>query len=271
MTTVFVDGDSIVYRSGFASDSKLYTVKSDALTVSAYHKRDALELCEDLGVSPDTITESKTHEPLVNCLHTVKLTLQKIVNETGARDIVVYLSGSTNFRNDIATIRKYKGNRDPNNKPYWYKEIRKYLVDTYQAIMSDNEEADDLLGIAGNKDGVMLAHLDKDILMIPGWHYNWDKNEITMVKPLDGIRHFYTQLITGDTADTIEGLAERKPKKRSYKTKPLETMTTEKEMYDYVFEGYALKYCDDAAEMLLENGRLLWIRQKENEIWKPIN
>jgi len=108
---------------------------------------------------------------------------------------------------------------------------------------------------------------DKDLNCIPGAHYNWVKDELYHVEPIDGMRWFYTQLITGDTADDIRGLSKKAPKRRTFKTKPLDSMTTEKEMFDYVFDGYAYEYCDEAVERMLEMGRLLWIRQEPNQLW----
>jgi hypothetical protein len=142
-------------------------------------------------------------------------------------------------------------------------------VNQHDAVIAIDEEADDMLGYNCYCDeDTVLCALDKDLDMIPGMHYNWEKDNLYYMGELDAIRHFYIQLVTGDSSDNIEGLKEKAPKKRTFKWQPILEMKTEKEMYDYIFEGYALKHCDRAEEMLLENGRLLWIRRYPNQLWE---
>jgi hypothetical protein len=266
MLRVNIDGDSIVYKSGFASDTNLFKIDNGSVCITVNHIKEAKEICNEMGFPHDIITHEVEPEPLKHCLHTVKQTLQQIVSVTRADDYTVFLSGKGNYRNDIATLQKYKGSRDKVRRPHWYAEIRDYLVNVHLAVVSKDEEADDMLGYMQTEDTI-VAHLDKDIDMIPGKHYNWQKNLLYTVEEIDGLRCFYKQLITGDTTDDIPGLSEKAPKKRTFKVKPLDNMTTEKEMYDYVFEGYAMKFCDDAEKYLLEQGRLLWIRREPEQLW----
>ena len=261
-----IDGDSIVYRSGFASDSTVYTVDTGFGKVEVFHKRDAYALCDELEISRDIIVEETRFEPVENCLHTIKITIQKILDACNTKDYAIFISGSDNFRNDVAVTSPYKGNRDTAKRPHWYNEMREYLISMHGAVVADNEEADDMLGY-NQTDTTILCALDKDLNMIPGKHYNWDRDEQYEVDDIEALQWFYTQLITGDPSDNIEGLSEKAPRRRTYKTAPLRAMLKEKDMLDYVFEGYALKYCDDAEARLLEMGRLLWIRREPKQIW----
>lgn len=96
-----------------------------------------------------------------------------------------------------------------------------------------------------------------------------------------GTSWFWHQMLMGDTADNIPGLPQVSArlmneylptKKFNPKRKPaqcgeakavaiLKGVTTEKEALDRVYEAYSDHYGDDAAEMLIEQAYLLWIRR----------
>ena len=105
-----------------------------------------------------------------------------------------------------------------------------------------------------------MVSLDKDFNQIPGWHYNFVKKTHYYVDKAEGDRFFYTQILTGDSADNIIGLHMVGPVKAA---KILKDKTTEKEMYDACVEAYG------NADRVLENARLLWLRRYDNEIWVP--
>jgi DNA polymerase-1 len=91
-----------------------------------------------------------------------------------------------------------------------------------QEIMAGNEdafqfnqiEADDLLGIFADMyrdDGYVIASGDKDLKQIHG-HHIWLDQELYYVKEDDAQRHFYMQILTGDSADGIPGCPSIGPK-----------------------------------------------------------
>ena len=124
--------------------------------------------------------------------------------------------------------------------------------------MVNGQEADDALGIAQTEDTIICS-IDKDLLMIPGRHYNFVKDEFQEVTNDSGMRHFYMQCLTGDRSDNIKGIEQIGPKKAE---KILTGCITEQELFNAVREAYS-----NDAEFLM-NGRVLWIRRKENEDWK---
>ncbi len=89
----------------------------------------------------------------------------------------------------------------------WLEHCRELLVTQYNATIVNNYETDDALGIAQTKyDGnSRICSLDKDLLQIPGTHFNWVTGVNRLVSPLDGLRTFYKQLILGDKTDNIPG------------------------------------------------------------------
>ena len=173
----------------------------------------------------------------------------------------LYLTGGNNFRKDIATTAVYKGNRTA-PKPQHLPALRQHMIDKWGAVVAEGQEADDAIAIEGTKlgDSCIMVSLDKDFDQIPGWHYNFVKKTHYYVDKTAGDRFFYTQILTGDTADNIIGINKVGPVKAA---KILAGAVTEKEMYDACVEAHG------SADRVIENARLLWLRRYENELWEP--
>jgi len=181
--------------------------------------------------------------------------IDNILVNTEATEYRLFLTGKNNFRYTI--YPEYKAHR-PKEKPFWLERCRQYLIATFNAEVVDGQEADDALGIAQTEDTIICS-IDKDLLMIPGRHYNFVKDEFQEVTNDSGMRHFYMQCLTGDRSDNIKGIEQIGPKKAE---KILVGCVTEQELFNAVREAYS----ND--EEFLMNGRVLWIRRKENEDWK---
>jgi len=111
----------------------------------------------------------------------VKSILSKFSEDSTYR---IFLQGGGNYRDRIATIQPYKGNRDPSARPKYFDEIRSYLVDFWGAEVITGMETDDACGIEQwkHKDrSTCIVSLDKDLDNIPGWHYNYVKDEFYYV------------------------------------------------------------------------------------------
>ncbi len=198
--------------------------------------------------------------------------LDQCIIETGGTEFQFYLSGDTNFRYKI--YPEYKANRIDTAKPRHLVAMKDYLSTKYSAITSDNCEADDLMGIEqslSEEGTTTIVSLDKDMLMIPGNHYSWyieggpvNKRWVKpahrqLVTPIEGLRWFYTQVLTGDSTDNIKGC----PGVGKVGAKNmLANLSTEREMFDAVRDAYG---CDEA---MLMNGQVLWIQQRPNQIWE---
>lgn len=190
----------------------------------------------------------------------------------GADSFTLYLTGQENFRYQL--YPEYKANRLDQPRPRHLRYLRDYLL-SLGAVLSDGCEADDLLGIAqteAEEGSTIIVSLDKDLLMIPGEHYSWEiggksstgkawvKEAVRQkVDHVQALRWFYTQVLTGDTADNIKGAAGIGKVKAA---RILDGLTTNEEMLEAV-RGYFS--CDEELEM---TGGCLWIWRKENDIWK---
>lgn len=189
--------------------------------------------------------------------------------EVESDEFSIFLSGENNFRYRI--YPEYKANRTQ-PKPRHLKAVKEYLVDKYQAQVADDCEADDLLGIAQDKVGhtTIICSLDKDLRMIPGWHYSFEISgtvkgtrwvrpaEKVLVTPWEGLRKFYTQILTGDTTDNVKGASGIGKVKAE---RILRDCTSEQEMLEAVQDYFS------SEEELVMTGQCLWIFRKPNDRW----
>ena len=227
-TVVLIDGDIIVYRVGFSCNSG-----------------------EEWSIAKSRVDR----------------TLQDIIENTDSCMGFGYLTdGKDNFRNKIAKTAPYKGNRIA-NKPPFYDEIRKYLEEYHGFEMEYTQEADDAIGIQhaeltqwNIKEPIVIASIDKDLLMIPGKHYNIAKKEMSKVSIEQAHTNFWMQVLTGDRTDNIIGLRGIGPVKAA---KILEGCNTCMAQYRATVEAYRLQP-PSSLERLAENVQLLWIRRDNN-------
>jgi len=149
----------------------------------------------------------------------IDYTMTEIKRNTMTNNQLCAVKGRGNFRNDLYS--DYKGNRkelDPKVKEalnYGHG----YMVEKYNAIMADNMEADDLVAIWAYEQMDMdqtpiIVGIDKDLLQIPGWHYNFVKKQTPIyVNGDEAHLKLMLQCLTGDTADNIPGIKGIGPKK----------------------------------------------------------
>ena len=193
--------------------------------------------------------------------------LDTCLQATGADEFEFYLTGENNFRYDI--YPEYKANRK-DLKPIYLAGCRAFLAVEYNATFSDGCEADDLLGVNQSNDTIIVS-LDKDLLQIPGKHFQWKieggKAEKRWVKeekhydidPITGARNFYLQMLIGDSTDNIKGVAGIGPK-RAHAL--LDDVINPQTMFNIVREQYGFD------KVMLMNGRCLHIWRTMGDIWK---
>ena len=211
-----IDGDLIPYAAGFACQTTTYSiVADDGTVVEEGLKGKATSLKYQLAEHPECTTQENIEvEELGKCLATVKGLIRSIIEGSECTEYKVYLTGATNYRDDVATLRKYKGNRDGSSKPVHWKAIRDYLTKSHGAITCEGIEADDAVSIVSTnyrKKGArcVIATFDKDLNGTPGLHYNFQtgKHFLYDVTEEEALYFFYKQVLTGDLAtDNIQGI-----------------------------------------------------------------
>lgn len=219
----------------------------------------------------------KNEESLDEALAGARAALQTIINQCGDEGIIYLTDSASNFRiAEASEAFPYKGHRKDVERPPLLDNIKQWMIDEFDAELQVGQEADDALSIGAVQHGHGIATLDKDLDGCPGWHYNWVKETTYHVTEEEADRFFYTQLLTGDSTDNIPGLFKRTGKKAMAKIKdPLQEMSTPAEMYEYVKQVYLdaveekamLSDEADVTRWLLQQGRCLWMRREEGELW----
>lgn len=248
--TAIIDMDVLVYRCGFS--------------IEKYNRE----------------TETLEVEPMHHAFYNINSMMQKIIQRTQCQQYYGYLTSSdkSNFRFQL--FEDYKANRKDARKPVFYNEIRDFLIKKWDAIVISDQEADDecsirhceynSLGWDPDIKNSVVCSFDKDFNNIPGWHYNYVKDDIYYVSELNALKSFYLQILTGDNSDGIPRIKKGWFEKKSREL--IKESRTEEELYDIVFKEIkkVTELSDEETEDLLINrGRLVWLRREPEELWLP--
>jgi|TARA_S200002703_G_scaffold1524_1_gene2653 DNA polymerase-1 len=223
---ILIDGDMLVYRVGFACDEE--SEKIAIQTMANYIS----ELISDLSEHYDN------HK--------------------------LYLTGSSNFRNEVAVSQPYKGGR-PSRKPVHKDLLREYMLDAWKAELSDNMEADDCIAIKSTEleHKSIICSLDKDFLQIPTKIYDYTKKIMKEVDERSATEWLYRQALMGDRVDNIAGVNGIGPKKAE---KALDGWTTERELYERCLKLYEDNELN--ADRLYESLQLLYLLRSADDKYR---
>lgn len=266
--TVAIDGDILVYRAACAAQHTYYDIYQDGEIIETFeYSKEAKGYVKDASeffLEDGTLYEIRprleyfTEEEAKKAFD---FQMKALKNKLKAKKYKIYLTGKGNYREELATILKYKGNREHTEKPYHFYNVRQHAVEKYGATIIDGVEADDCISVIAyrgylsdkNKPNTVCVSIDKDLLNTPGYHFNPDKDDEPVLVTLhEANRNFYEQLLKGDrTVDNIpgcQGLTKEIAEKygtRKIKTigekgakKLLEGCQTEYEMYSRCYEIY---------------------------------
>lgn len=138
------------------------------------------------------------------CLDRLDSAIEGILEFTKPDTFQLYLTGGRTFRHDI--YPEYKAKRP--EKPTYYELCRDAMVRKWGAVITENIEADDAMSIEGwsDPDNVCIASIDKDMLQVPCWHYNFVKGDYFKQTELEAYRSYYAQILMGDSTDNIPGI-----------------------------------------------------------------
>lgn len=237
-------------------------------------------------------------------LDLVESRIETIVRKTDAESYEVFLSGSSNYRYDIAKTDPYKGQRK-GEKPYHWETVGKILREHFDAYTIHGAEADDALSVYARlaPEVTVIASRDKDLRIVPCWHYAWQSGasqpevEPYLVEELgslrierygsggiklkgDGLKFFYGQVLVGDSIDNYKGCPRVGPA-RAFEV--LSNCTNEVQLWEATYWEYAKKLGpEEGLNRLIENAQLAWlledadIEEKDHDIhispkrlWQP--
>jgi len=178
--TLLIDADILVYKAAFSAEENIQWDEETWTTTANIEKgRDSLDqLVSDMCIS------------------------------LGTSQVIMCMTAPNNWRKDI--LPSYKEQRKATRKPVLIKPLMQYIRDTYVTYERPTLEADDVLGILATAQVItgekVVCSIDKDLLQIPGQHWNIDKKALTVVTEEAGIRLHLRQTLTGDPVDNYTGL-----------------------------------------------------------------
>lgn len=208
----------------------------------------------------------------------------------GGRTIIHLSHASTDKgkRHKIATVLDYQANRTGSEKPHNWHLLRQWLEagcnPAWGKKLWYDREADDGVAAAAAYAHSMgrvpvISSRDKDFRMFAGLHSDWVTGERVLVKPGDfevmstdgetlyGLKWFWMQMLTGDSADHIPGLQKvisksGKPVNCGPKTAEniLAGTSDSNHCYYLVAHEYEKYYKDTWRERFVEQAALLWMR-----------
>jgi hypothetical protein len=304
-TTIIAEADEIAYKIAASAEKTGHIVNFENGEIidlaDQYSSTELKQFYKSQGISEESY-QVETYKidlgldiMVQNMIGTINV-LWKLHSRPGAakfgivepiKNLEFWLSNSDrsiNFRYNVAKTEGkhgfgYKAGRG--EKPKHIQAARDYLIDMYGAQETQFGEADDAIAIKQNKETI-LCSLDKDLLMIPGVHYNLYYDELFFVpegiggafqlgkkmKPY-GLLCFYTQLLCGDDIDNIPGCQNiDKLHFKNYTRFSMEYALTylqrngddtEQSYFDLCANVYKHQYNTNWKEVLLEVADLVWI------------
>lgn len=132
---------------------------------------------------------------------------------------LLFLEGPGNFR--YFFYPDYKKNRRDREKPPLLGAMYEWVKQNHPCFISYNVESDDTIAATVEKYSdidFVVASQDKDALTYKGvvYNYHFMHRDVTVIEEKDALYNFYTQMLTGDSADFvkgIKGIGEKKAKK----------------------------------------------------------
>lgn len=294
-----VENDELLYRAACSVEKQGYAVRIKGGKVTDFgNKYTATRIKQTLAKKGKVVNVDYTLEgykllipdhdtSLGHAIHTLKGWIENIRSLNREVNLNLWLSPSdgSNFRNEVASTARvvngvaregYKAGRP--ERPIHYQAIRDYLIEYQGAKECPGMEADDALGIHKG----LMVHIDKDINMVAGKHYNWVTKKLYSVPDGFGVlewdkennklvslgkNFFYIQLLTGDSTDNIPAIHNPfSNKKSNFGPKTaydyLKNCKKEVDLFDKVKEVYYTVYKSGWKDRLAEQADLVWILQE---------
>ena len=198
---VVIDGSIVAYAAGFANEKWGYkATMSDGSIIEVAKKADLSEVIDDVVSTEKYRIEDNGCDIVTTTVDNMINRIEKNTN----RECVIALDGDKNYRKEANLSFPYKGNRDPNHRPRYIKETLEHMMFCYAFESEEYLEGDDIIG--SFPEPKIMASIDKDLLQVPGVHYNWKANEFRAVSASQGLKNLAYQLLVGDKVDNIPGI-----------------------------------------------------------------
>ena len=175
-------------------------------------------------------------------------------------DCKVALKGGNNFRDEISTDYKKSPSRMKQRETLqgtYINDAYLWAAEQVNACRAPFGEADDLLHCWASRfryrPYYVIISVDKDLMQVPGHHYNPRQNRYSVQSWKDSVDSFCTQMLQGDTIDNIPGCKGIGPVKAKRIVEAAESPGVA------VIEKYKQLYGSKWEEEFLFNGSLLYL------------
>ena len=226
-----IDGDWLAFMVACALEKKSVKIYDESDVFVKEYKNKTLFKADTKNYNPNFRIEDSQSLPKnykSNMIFLVKKHIAKFLLESKCQSVLIAMGGPTNFRTDLHLPKAYKGSRKDLAKPLALYEVRDYVTNTFPSVISEGEEADDILSkyqfmsYQNRERRIVACTLDKDARGTPGYLYNPNESYLTFIDGLgyvertakestsgtkkykfygEGRKWFYAQLLTGDKAD----------------------------------------------------------------------
>ena len=223
-TLAVIDGDQIAYVAAAANEKRSIIAKC-ADTEVEFSTRTAMKKWiakQSDGPSYEDYSIEDVQSPasIHFAYKTMREKIDHICEAVGANKYHIVVSGDTNFRMNIPLPKQYKSNRKNSLRPLQLKECKQYLIDKYNAEVSVNCEADDVLtqyawSARNSSQKVVVCTYDKDHAGTACSMYNTQTGELHHISGFGslfwrekendvkgyGRAFFWWQCLIGDKSD----------------------------------------------------------------------
>ena len=278
-----VDADSLLYLAGAIGEVRryscvLYHPQYDEFIFRPELDSNMIGMAIDAGWQIEEREVVQKAGPVEHCLQVAKMKMRTMQERYGDR-MEVYIKGEGNFREEVATLHPYKGNRAA-EKPVNMPAVKQYLVDNWGAIEVHGKEADDMVATRAYEASIpyVVCSPDKDLDQIPGLHWNYRSNVEYNITKQEAEDLFWQQVLSGDSSDNIKGcwkigLEGAAKLVESYREEGL----SDAQIWDRIIEEYEFSMgktgCPYAGMppdiVALENARLVWMQTEHGKLWTP--
>lgn len=156
-----------------------------------------------LRVDNKFVYEDKNAEQLIE---SARFLMSNIISTTNSTHYIALVKGRNTTKARLDINSEYKQNRKKET-PIWFNFIKDYYITEWGAVEVNNIEVDDAVNITRlNIPNSFICAIDKDLLNLGGYHYNWRKSEYIDVSSKESEKYFWKSMITGDSVDNIKGI-----------------------------------------------------------------
>ncbi len=150
--------------------------------------------------------------------------IKEILTNTKAESYLGFLSGGNSFRVKLTKemtyscvdnsrviqkplVKEYKISRKDRPKPFFFNEIRKYMVEEWGFHIVKEIEADDAMAMCASVyPNCIVSSKDKDMKQIATMHYHLVEKTFNRIDKDQAHYNLYRQVIMGDSGDDIAGV-----------------------------------------------------------------